>query len=144
MSARSAASAGLCETPVDGRLRLQQCAECDAVQYPPRERCGKCLSDALVWRVVDGHAELLAVTTLHHSLEPWFGARLPWTVASLKLAAGPVVFAHVAAALAQPGRQLAVATARGPDGGWCLVAFAATTDDAAGLHSALRTLGMGT
>ena len=143
MSARSAVSAPLDEQAVDGRLHLQCCAECAAVQYPPRERCGRCLSDRLEWRLVDGSAELLATTALRHSLDPWFAARLPWTVGSLALAAGPVVFAHVPAKLAQPGARLRVANARGPDGHWCLVAFAPTADDAAELQRTLRSLGLG-
>ena len=143
MSARSAISARLDKEPGDGRLRLQLCFDCGVVQYPPRERCHKCLSDRLAWHPVDGSAELLAATALHHSLDAWFAARLPWTVGSLRLAAGPVVFAHLPAALAQPGAQLRVATARGPDAHWCLVAFAPTADDAAELQRTLRSLGLG-
>jgi len=143
MSARSPASAALEQGAVDGRLRLQRCAECAAVQYPPRELCLCCLSDRLSWQIVDGEAEILAATALHHSLDPWFAARSPWTVASLRLAAGPVVFAHVRPALAQAGSRLRVANAHGPDGHWCLVAFAPTADDAAELQRTLRSLGMG-
>jgi uncharacterized OB-fold protein len=142
VSARSAAGAQLDGLPADGRLRLQVCAECGCVQYPPRERCGECLGAELPVQVVDGSAELLAATALHHSLDAWFAARLPWTVASLRLAAGPVVFAHCPADLAEPGRRLRVANARGPDGHGCLVALAPTADDEAELERVRRALGM--
>lgn len=122
-SRRSEVSAALATAPVDGGLRLQCCAHCTTVQYPPRERCGHCLADALIWQDVSGEATLLALSTLSHSLEPWFAERLPWEVGSLLLDAGPVVFAHLAAPGAQPGVRLHVANARDASGAWCLVAF---------------------
>ena len=45
--------------------------------------------------------------------------------------------------LAKTGSRLRVANARGPDGRWCLVAFAPTADDAAELQRTLLSLGMG-
>ncbi len=122
-SRRSDVSAALADAPVDGSLRLQHCESCGTVQYPPRERCGHCLADALIWQEISGAATLLAVSTLSHSLEPWFAERLPWQVASLRLDAGPVVFAHLAASRAQPHARLRVANARDASGAWCLVAF---------------------
>lgn len=122
-SRRSDASAALAALPVDGGLRLQCCTRCGAVQYPPRERCGHCLADALAWQDVSGEATLLALSALSHSLEHWFTERLPWTVGSLRLDAGPVVFAHLVASAAQPGARFHVANARDASGAWCLVAF---------------------
>lgn len=120
---RSHYSASLAEAPVDGELHLQRCADCTAVQYPPRERCGHCLADALRWERVPGEATVLAVSMLSHSMEPWFAERVPWPIASLRLEAGPVVFAHLAAQNAVAGNLLRVANARDASGVWCLVAF---------------------
>jgi uncharacterized OB-fold protein len=66
---------------------------CGAVQYPPREVCGTCLSDALTWRPQDGLGKVIAATALHASMEPYFQARLPVRVALVRLNAGPVVYA---------------------------------------------------
>jgi uncharacterized OB-fold protein len=141
--ARSIAGAALAATPADGALWLQRCGDCGTVQYPPRERCGSCLADALQPAALAPGAEVLAVTTLHHSLEPWFAARVPWTVASLRLDAGPVAFAHIERALAQPGTRVRVATARDAGGAWCLVAIADDGSTAsAALQRTLNTLGM--
>jgi uncharacterized OB-fold protein len=118
---RSVVSAPLQDTLRHDGLQLQVCARCDATQYPPRERCAECLADALAWQTVDGHGTVLAVSALAYSLEPWFSERLPWQVASLRLDAGPVVFAHLAAQ-ASPGDRLHVHTARDASGSWCLVA----------------------
>lgn len=123
---RSAFSAALSDAPVDGTLLLQRCGRCHAVQYPPRERCGHCLADALAWETIPGEATVLAISALEHSMNGWFSAHLPWRVASLKLDAGPIVFAHLAAPDAAAGARLRVAHARDTSGAWCLVAFAGT------------------
>lgn len=77
-------------------LHLQQCQECKTVQYPPREVCVSCLSDDLPWSEVDPAGTVQASTQLHHCLEPYFSARKPWLVGSIKLDCGPLVLAHLA------------------------------------------------
>lgn len=81
------------EGAAQNEFRLQVCEECGAVQYPPREVCGTCLSDALTWRPQDGLGKVIAATALHASMEPYFQARLPVRVALVRLNAGPVVYA---------------------------------------------------
>jgi uncharacterized OB-fold protein len=72
-------------------IRLQRCADCGAAQYPPREICGTCLSDRLVWESADAlSARVLARTVLHHSNEMRFRPHLPLIVGLVKFDAGPV------------------------------------------------------
>lgn len=85
-----------------GRFELQQCAQCGAVQYPPREACHRCLSGALRWTAQSGAGELISQTTLFHSQEPYFKARLPWRIGLIRLEAGPVVIAHLHGSLVAP------------------------------------------
>ena len=140
---RSRASAGLATFTPDGSLQLQVCGACGTAQYPPRERCGECFSEALRWQAVAPGATVLACTALAHSLEPWYAARAPWTVASLRLDAGPVAFAHVRAGEALPGQRLRLATARDASGAWCLVAFDAPEHDSiTALQACLQELGL--
>ena len=61
-----------------GRFALQTCADCGAVQYPPRQICRECLSGDLHWKDVDNGGTLLAETTLQHSNDLFFRDRLPW------------------------------------------------------------------
>ena len=68
--ARSRIALGLTAAAALGRFELQVCAECGAVQYPPREACVRCLSEALHWRVQSGEGELISATILHHSNDP--------------------------------------------------------------------------
>ena len=82
-------------------LELQKCAACGAVQWPPRDVCGACLSDALGWSPVSSAGTLIAATTLHASMEEFFRARLPWRVGTVRLDAGPVAYAHLHHAVAE-------------------------------------------
>ncbi len=53
-AARSRFALGLTAAAARGRLELQFCRDCGAVQYPAREACHRCLSDRFAWRPVDG------------------------------------------------------------------------------------------
>jgi uncharacterized protein len=105
-----------------GELILPVCGTCGAVQYPPRELCGNCLSDNLVLRNVDCRGVVVAASTIQHSLEPYFAARLPWQLASVKLDCGPVVFTALRAQDNRPGQPVNVVLAHDPGGQWVLIA----------------------
>lgn len=92
---RSRAALGLAVMAAQGRFALQVCAACDAVQYPPRDACHKCLSSNLPWRDVNPAGVLLAETTIRVSPEPYFRARMPWRMGAVQLAAGPTINTHI-------------------------------------------------
>lgn len=72
-------------------ITLQRCVACGAAQYPPREICGVCLSDAVAWETAEFLPGcVLARTVLHHSNEPRFRARLPLAIGLVRLDAGPL------------------------------------------------------
>jgi uncharacterized OB-fold protein len=82
-------------------LVLQVCPHCQAVQYPARELCRRCLQDGLVWRETDTGGRLLSGVDLHHSLWEYFKRRIataPWPVATVRLDCDVTVFVHVALA----------------------------------------------
>ena len=82
-------------------IRLQRCGDCGAAQYPPREFCGRCLSDRMEWTTAEFLAgRVLARATLHHSNEPRFREHLPLTIGLVQLDAGPVVVCFIAATAA--------------------------------------------
>ena len=93
--ARSRAALGLTAAAALGRFELQQCADCGAVQYPPREACHRCLSVRLPWKKQSGEGELLTQTVLHHSNDLFFRERLPWRLGLVRLDCGPTVVAHL-------------------------------------------------
>lgn len=81
-------------------IRLQICAACGARQYPPRDLCRTCLRDELVWTEDSGRGRLLAVSTLHRSLDP--AAALPLRIGAVVLDAGVRVIAFLGHGV-QPG-----------------------------------------
>lgn len=88
---------------VGDHLVLQVCEECQAVQYPPRDACGTCLSPELSWRKQNPCGDLLSVATLHHSNHLYFRERLPWRIGVVRLDSGPTVIAFLTDSVVAPG-----------------------------------------
>lgn len=94
-SARSRQAIVFTVAAAEGRLELQTCADCSHVVYPPRELCPKCWSMDLVWREIADGGELISETTLRTSVNTYFRERMPWRIGTVRLDAGPMVFAHI-------------------------------------------------
>ena len=122
---RSRAALGLTAAAALGRFQLQVCADCGAVQYPPRETCHRCLSDRLPWKDQTGSGELIAETTVHLSQDAYFRERAPWRMGMVKLDAGPTVIAHLPAAGKAAPARVRVAAKLDKSGQGVLVAFPA-------------------
>lgn len=103
-AARSRAALGLAAAAAEGRFALQHCADCGAVQYPPRDACHTCLSVGLGWQDTETDAEVLAETIIRASPDPYFRQRLPWRMGSVRLDAGPVAVCHLHGAVARGDR----------------------------------------
>lgn len=93
--ARSRAALGLSAAAAEGRFALQVCAECNTVQYPPRDACSQCIGTQLHWQDIVPTGQLLAETTIRTSTKLYFRERAPWRMGSVKLDAGPVVLCHI-------------------------------------------------
>lgn len=93
--ARSRAALGLAVMAAQGRFGLQVCAECQAVQYPPRDACHTCLSNDLPWQDVAPEGTIMAETTIRVSPEPYFRERVPWRMGAVRLNAGPMLNCHL-------------------------------------------------
>jgi NAD(P)-dependent dehydrogenase (short-subunit alcohol dehydrogenase family)/uncharacterized OB-fold protein len=121
-SSRSRVALGLTAAAARGRLALQVCLDCGAVQYPPREVCRACLSHRLVWRTQDGRGELLTETVLRNAQELFFRERLPWRVGIVRLDAGVNVITYIHAAVGAAPRRVRVEAALDRAGQAALVA----------------------
>lgn len=120
---RSRAALVVTAAAARGRLELQACADCGAVQYPPREACRACLSGALHPRPQDGAGELIAETTLHHSNDEYFRERLPWRLGLVRLDAGPTAMVHVHGGCGPAPSRVRVGARLDKSGQGVLVAF---------------------
>lgn len=101
---RSRAALGLTAAAAEGRFMLQRCAECDSVQYPPRDACSTCLGIDLPWQEMAPGGTLLAETTIRTSPDTYFRERMPWRTGSVKLDVGPVAICHLHGDVAPYGR----------------------------------------
>lgn len=100
--ARGRVALGMTAAAAEGRFVLQACKDCQALQYPPRDACLRCLSPRLAWRLQTGEGTLLSTTTLHHSNDPFFRERLPWRLGMVQLDAGPSVMVHLHGEVPEP------------------------------------------
>jgi NAD(P)-dependent dehydrogenase (short-subunit alcohol dehydrogenase family)/uncharacterized OB-fold protein len=105
---RGRVALGLTAAAAEGRFELQVCRQCQAVQYPPREACHRCLSPQLQWRLQPGEGTLLAHTRLHHSNDLFFRERLPWRLGLVHLDAGPTVIVHLHDEIKDPPERVKV------------------------------------
>jgi uncharacterized protein len=69
-----------------GELRLQRCAPCDELYFPPRPACPRCLSDDVAWETLSGRATLHTYL-INHRAAPGFEP--PYAIAVVQLAEGP-------------------------------------------------------
>jgi len=114
---------GLTAAAARGQFALQTCAECGAVQYPPREACHHCLSPELHWRPHAGYGQLLSTTTLHHSNDLYFRQHLPWRVGLVQLDNGPTVMVHLHQALGTAATRVRLVAALDRTGQAVLIGF---------------------
>ena len=92
---RSRAATAMAVAAAEGRFALQHCAECGAVQYPPRDLCRHCLSEALEWSDTDPMGLIIAETTIRATPDTHFRDHLPVRIGTVQLDAGPSVICRL-------------------------------------------------
>jgi len=65
----------------EGRLLVQTCGSCGAVQHPPRPLCRACWSDDLAWTPATGEATVYSFTIAHRTSTRGFREDGPYVVA---------------------------------------------------------------
>jgi hypothetical protein len=68
-----------------GRLALQACRGCGAVQFPPEDACRACGSFELGTRASAGRGRVESVAVVHHAVHPLLRGRVPYAVALVGL-----------------------------------------------------------
>ena len=107
-------------------LRLQCCAACAHLRYPPSAVCPRCLASEYVWNKTSGRGRLISWTVFHRQYFPELP--VPYTVASVQLEEGPMLIANLleiepgAARLDMPVH-VVFEEAQGADGSWLIYQF---------------------
>lgn len=65
-----------------GKVMGTRCKKCDAVYFPPRSDCAKCLSSDMAWFEVAGKGKLVSYSKLEYA-PIGFGDDLPYAIALL-------------------------------------------------------------
>jgi uncharacterized OB-fold protein len=77
------------------RILLQRCTQCEALQFPPRPFCARCLASALTWEPIDGIGTVWSWCRYFHVYDERFRDEVPYNVALIKLNAGPTLIASL-------------------------------------------------
>jgi uncharacterized OB-fold protein len=89
------------EIPRNWRLRKQRyalvgevCPHCDAKLFPPRDICPNCGQEARTEYQFSGKGEVFSYTTIYDA-PAGYESNVPYTVALVKLAEGPMITAQL-------------------------------------------------
>lgn len=78
-----------------GELRLQRCADCGHIQFPPQPFCAACLAGNLAWFKASGRGTVLSYTVVHWSPNPAYAADAPYVLALIALEEGPRMLTNI-------------------------------------------------
>ncbi|MEU6143207.1 Zn-ribbon domain-containing OB-fold protein [Streptomyces sp. NPDC047081] len=73
----------------EGELRVQACADCGELRFPPRPCCPHCQSFATEWRPVSGRGRIWSYVVPHPPLLPDYAAQAPYNVIVVELEDAP-------------------------------------------------------
>ena len=71
----------------DGKLRLQQCGECQQHQFYPRNICSHCGGDQLAWIDASGRGVIASFTVVRRAISDAYEA--PYVIVLIDLEEGP-------------------------------------------------------
>lgn len=74
-----------------GKLVFQKCCDCGAFTHPPGPACTNCLSSRREFVPLSGLGTLYTYTVTHRAMHPEFKADLPYVIAYVRLAEGPMI-----------------------------------------------------
>jgi uncharacterized OB-fold protein len=71
-----------------GELRVQRCAACGHLRFPPSVVCPKCLAFGHEWTKLSGRGTIWSFIIVHRPQHPGFFADAPYNVAIVELEEG--------------------------------------------------------
>ena len=88
-----------------GELRIQACADCGELRFPPRPCCPHCRSFATEWRRVSGRGRVWSYVLPHPPLLPDYAEQAPYNVVLVELTDAPRI-RLVGNLVTEPGARL--------------------------------------
>jgi uncharacterized OB-fold protein len=82
-------SAPFWEAVGKGELRMQRCADCGHIRFPPAALCARCLSARCEWIALSGRGAVYSWIVVHQSQHPAFNVDVPYNVTIVQLDEGP-------------------------------------------------------
>ncbi len=82
---RSRAAMKMAASAARGEFQLQTCGSCQALVYPPRDACPKCLGNDLPFKPVTNTGRLIAESTVQTTTDTYFRERTPWRMGTVLL-----------------------------------------------------------
>jgi uncharacterized OB-fold protein len=76
-------------------IRVQRCASCGAVRYPPLPGCPTCMARETEWVEVGPHGTVWSYAVYHRALQPAFADEIPYTVAVVDVDGGVRITARM-------------------------------------------------
>jgi len=76
-------------------FRLQQCAACGNFRFPAAPVCPECQSESFDWNRCSGTGRVFSWVVFHKSYFPGFDDAIPYNVAMIRLAEGPMFIANI-------------------------------------------------
>ncbi|KFF94981.1 OB-fold domain-containing protein [Streptomyces europaeiscabiei] len=93
------------EYAAQGELRIQACADCGELRFPPRPCCPHCRSFATEWRRVTGRGRIWSYVLPHPPLLPDYAEQAPYNVVLVELTDAPRI-RLVGNLVTEPGARL--------------------------------------
>jgi uncharacterized OB-fold protein len=87
--------AALWEGLAAGVLRLQRCAACARLRFPPLASCPYCADTGYAVEEVDPGGSIYSWVVTHHPFDEALADELPYVIATVTLYAGPRMFARL-------------------------------------------------
>lgn len=72
-------------------LRVQACAACGTLRFPPRPCCPSCQAFDSDWRAVSGRGRIWSFVIAHPPLLPAYAAQAPYNAIVVELAEDPLI-----------------------------------------------------
>lgn len=72
----------------EGAAKVQQCSECGAFRYIPKEICNRCHSGQWTWEAIAGTGTIYTHTTVRRAPTPAYQEETPYTIVHVAMDEG--------------------------------------------------------